>query len=428
MNLDNSTDISQLSADYNHDSEADTDMEIRMYSELYFEPNPDYVPLPNSSSAQLTTVPSKITSNSEIHQTDRELNIVESNSSQLHDSSTKYTAELADNSNVNPVLFSSTPKSGSSGTDLKQSISRNCVSISTPVMQKPTKYVSQSSSSVLKDDPAIKPQPYIHRTVSNSYYNNFVIDTNPQIEKPSTIFSTPKNSSASLLRKSIKRSSTDGGIVTNSTKKRMRGNAPDVVVISSDEETPSSQTSTPASRNGSVQKNNVSSFLSEFKKKVGVISPTIATPVNNSRSRPRRKTNITYVANESCSSDDHCAGKSMMSNINIYNSTTADSSQSSDEEVAHRTPTRTFWPLDYSRTRSAMGRSPAVDHWTPHMTSFYDSDFSDEYDIKHLHNTMTGLFLLLFFTDKLYIIQVHCFCFNYLHNLFVQLLTNIVSQ
>jgi len=43
---------------------------------------------------------------------------------------------------------------------------------------------------------------------------------------------------------------------------------------------------------------------------------------------------------------------------------------------------RTDWPLDYTEGRNFNNRTSEVGHWTPHMTTFYDSDFSDDFDMK----------------------------------------------
>lgn len=49
---------------------------------------------------------------------------------------------------------------------------------------------------------------------------------------------------------------------------------------------------------------------------------------------------------------------------------------------------RTHWPTDYTADKSLRDRVPPLPHWTPHMTAFYETDFSDEFDLEDIHKEM----------------------------------------
>ncbi|KAF2358121.1 K domain type 1 [Trinorchestia longiramus] len=394
MKLNDPADMSQLSNWAGSDSEADSELEMRLYSELYFDPNPDFVPLVTQSPTSCS-----LSENNLLNQTETETletsstlpseNIINNASTNLE--VPEYTADIK----AALLITNASPKiveKDLSRSEIESTSSpnvndvKNCVTLP-PAKREPVstpigRYVfSIKDGHCCESNGSSKRNSFkVAAILSSTPINAIHSSARNHLSCTSPMAKQKINGKSEHLKTSRKRIGTSPNDKLKSCKWPKIED--DVILLSSDgvDEEPSSRVANGRCRNNS----SVSSFLSELKKKVGVArSP----PKLNEKAKKSLRVNrqrTTFVPGDSSDSGESLPNDSLICNFSLeVDGKGKDVSASNTSQN-----TRINWPTDYSSTRENKERTPSIAHWTSHMASFYDSDISDEYEIDDLHRTM----------------------------------------
>ncbi|XP_018021042.1 uncharacterized protein LOC108677336 [Hyalella azteca] len=465
MRLPTSTDVGQLPGSHQSDSNEDSDLEVRMYSELYFEPNPHFAPRLSSPQTQIISRDDLITSekdpayykksslsltnnldiildnkqkeykaNESVHQDPEEcspnpdvilkenrnlqglckstqgkedaLNLLKNETNYLLLNQISEDVNRHHKAKLKNIQHTSGPEL-SSICKLKDNLSNRRPSISAEISGKspglngsdtlsPVQNGYDSSPAAgcyvfslgKKSVPAQKfpkeatrkMRPGMHANSSTPLLNETT--SQDRNSSPFSVLSISKGSQlfefqtpAGTKKKPAKRSLKD------MSAKHQKNNECEVILIDSDDSTAESSSVSNALNDSS---HTLSNKINAVKRKLGVRTSQIKPSSRAGKRLPTWAPTKFIPDDSSDSGGESLENGSMLCNFSVD----LDGSNCKKNQTKRLSCQRTHWPMDYASSREQRLRTPSVPHWSQHMTSFYDSDFSEDYELEDLHRTM----------------------------------------
>lgn len=406
---------------YSDDNSYDSETEVLMYAQLYFEPNKDYIPLPTTSAteifckqinyAQESLKSEKNVSNKNINNIKNEFG----NDLLLTKNKPQSSFVLNNFSNINEIPSSSNtfpPNKLETSSTIKQAIKSarmttntvNRADITAAAPRRRQRLLSNSSVQSLSGSVELDSLYCLDDDLFQDDGNRLNIGDHslPTItEEPIQI--NRRNQNENIIGKQQIRKRKFAR--SNSNVAEACGNhesIPNIVVIDSDFDTDESKIPKSILTD---DPNPIRNFLTRLKTNSSdvVKTPPKATKVIKKNKKRKLDTSFNHfvmdVSGES-GTESVDADASLITNLSWTKNTClttpiasvygTDTSLTTVADTSRRKRRRrNHWPLDYTSGReSSATRSPALPHWTPHMVAFYDSDVSEEFNLEQFHKKM----------------------------------------